>query len=207
MSKALLPVIPADMEIHPDNRRLGIGRFAEVWLGKWKSKEYALKQLIRGSGMNTASFFHESELISEVNDPGVAKVFFTGIFQGKPTIVTEFIDGVTLAELIFSPTDLGLQRGVGQKALSYICEKVGRTLDRIFKYEDLVHRDVKPENIVMRGLTKQMLEHLADEFDKDCVPEEILDPVLVDFNLAHTCLLYTSPSPRDRTRSRMPSSA
>ena len=27
------------------------------------------------------------------------------------------------------------------------------------------------------------------------------------FNLADTCLLYTSPSPRDRTRSRMPSSA
>ena len=25
--------------------------------------------------------------------------------------------------------------------------------------------------------------------------------------LVHTCLLYTSPSPRDRTRSRMPSSA
>ena len=27
------------------------------------------------------------------------------------------------------------------------------------------------------------------------------------FSLADTCLLYTSPSPRDRTRSRMPSSA
>ena len=26
-------------------------------------------------------------------------------------------------------------------------------------------------------------------------------------NWFHTCLLYTSPSPRDRTRSRMPSSA
>ena len=26
-------------------------------------------------------------------------------------------------------------------------------------------------------------------------------------NLSNTCLLYTSPSPRDRTRSRMPSSA
>ena len=26
-------------------------------------------------------------------------------------------------------------------------------------------------------------------------------------DLAFTCLLYTSPSPRDRTRSRMPSSA
>ena len=27
------------------------------------------------------------------------------------------------------------------------------------------------------------------------------------FNLINSCLLYTSPSPRDRTRSRMPSSA
>ena len=28
-----------------------------------------------------------------------------------------------------------------------------------------------------------------------------------DFNSLGACLLYTSPSPRDRTRSRMPSSA
>ena len=28
-----------------------------------------------------------------------------------------------------------------------------------------------------------------------------------DLQLIYTCLLYTSPSPRDRTRSRMPSSA
>ena len=29
----------------------------------------------------------------------------------------------------------------------------------------------------------------------------------ISWGLGHTCLLYTSPSPRDRTRSRMPSSA
>ena len=28
-----------------------------------------------------------------------------------------------------------------------------------------------------------------------------------DYDQSYTCLLYTSPSPRDRTRSRMPSSA
>ena len=32
-------------------------------------------------------------------------------------------------------------------------------------------------------------------------------PGLGKTTLAHICLLYTSPSPRDRTRSRMPSSA
>ena len=31
--------------------------------------------------------------------------------------------------------------------------------------------------------------------------------VAVGFELSDFCLLYTSPSPRDRTRSRMPSSA
>ena len=31
--------------------------------------------------------------------------------------------------------------------------------------------------------------------------------LLAGFNSAYACLLYTSPSPRDRTRSRMPSSA
>ena len=30
---------------------------------------------------------------------------------------------------------------------------------------------------------------------------------IVTFTSANSCLLYTSPSPRDRTRSRMPSSA
>ena len=34
-----------------------------------------------------------------------------------------------------------------------------------------------------------------------------LDVTLVESDEIGTCLLYTSPSPRDRTRSRMPSSA
>ena len=38
----------------------------------------------------------------------------------------------------------------------------------------------------------------------DAVHENLIIPILIgDKN----CLLYTSPSPRDRTRSRMPSSA
>ena len=33
------------------------------------------------------------------------------------------------------------------------------------------------------------------------------EPLAGQMNITATCLLYTSPSPRDRTRSRMPSSA
>ena len=38
---------------------------------------------------------------------------------------------------------------------------------------------------------------------------DLIDSIAIEINtdLTNTCLLYTSPSPRDRTRSRMPSSA
>ena len=36
---------------------------------------------------------------------------------------------------------------------------------------------------------------------------EVQDPVWKEKYQHYLCLLYTSPSPRDRTRSRMPSSA
>ena len=37
--------------------------------------------------------------------------------------------------------------------------------------------------------------------------QEIADFIGDSLDLSRNCLLYTSPSPRDRTRSRMPSSA
>ena len=37
--------------------------------------------------------------------------------------------------------------------------------------------------------------------------EYLHTPIKLKIDLTKTCLLYTSPSPRDRTRSRMPSSA
>ena len=39
------------------------------------------------------------------------------------------------------------------------------------------------------------------------IAEIYTDAFLEDLQLLNICLLYTSPSPRDRTRSRMPSSA
>ena len=37
--------------------------------------------------------------------------------------------------------------------------------------------------------------------------EEMKNEIFMKMGQAKNCLLYTSPSPRDRTRSRMPSSA
>ena len=58
-----------------------------------------------------------------------------------------------------------------------------------------------------RALTPNEIE-LSLHIRQHLLPD--LDALLSDYNtedLLIDCLLYTSPSPRDRTRSRMPSSA
>ena len=52
------------------------------------------------------------------------------------------------------------------------------------------------------GVEKRLSE-IATIYEEEYTPEEI--SALVDF--FKTCLLYTSPSPRDQRGSRMPSSA
>ena len=63
---------------------------------------------------------------------------------------------------------------------------------------------------------KELLQHAAAQFgislpifEREDERKPSLLRAVVDsaFGMSPTCLLYTSPSPRDRTRSRMPSSA
>ena len=51
------------------------------------------------------------------------------------------------------------------------------------------------------------MQHILEHPDLELVG--VIDPVITDEQIAgvKTCLLYTSPSPRDATLSRMPSSA
>ena len=57
------------------------------------------------------------------------------------------------------------------------------------------------------GLAGGILAHLVELAVQGQDQRRILGDAQVVAGDLHTCLLYTSPSPRDRTRSRMPSSA
>ena len=65
------------------------------------------------------------------------------------------------------------------------------------------------QRVKMIGFTVADVERQADFFTKVLQFEKISDFRVVGgaYDQMQGCLLYTSPSPRDRTRSRMPSSA
>src|SRR5664280_3477789 len=54
-------------------------------------------------------------------------------------------------------------------------------------------------------INKQMAGGIKDKVKLELLTK--LDPIPSFYDVCWACLLYTSPSPRDRTRSRMPSSA
>ena len=51
----------------------------------------------------------------------------------------------------------------------------------------------------------KVAQNIKEEAEKAKISEKIEEIIVPTHDT--TCLLYTSPSPRDRTRSRMPSSA
>ena len=67
--------------------------------------------------------------------------------------------------------------------------------------------DVSNSNITISK--EQVIEELKKVMDPE-IPVNLYDLGLIykiEIDHLNNCLLYTSPSPRDRTRSRMPSSA
>ena len=81
---------------------------------------------------------------------------------------------------------------------------MGRTNDAIL-YGGLVHLYVDTPNDDAEELAKRLPSSTSKDYGKPFA--DIFKQYKYDFYQIDNCLLYTSPSPRDRTRSRMPSSA
>ena len=62
-------------------------------------------------------------------------------------------------------------------------------------------------NQYIGGLEKVFLNEVTTDTLSGTIPETVFFIFQMTFAIITPCLLYTSPSPRDRTRSRMPSSA
>ena len=82
----------------------------------------------------------------------------------------------------------------------------------VFVYEELIKAgvdvpdDIKPRSLVPKE-TKPSTPRTSQNDDTKQQRLHSNDSLSVNTDRAQTCLLYTSPSPRDRQKSRMPSSA
>ena len=89
--------------------------------------------------------------------------------------------------------------------LCYIVSLTGSAILEIYQAGSLVATPTNGDTVCFPFVASNpgCMDPTADNYDASAT----MDDGSCVYNNCNTCLLYTSPSPRDRTRSRMPSSA
>jgi serine/threonine-protein kinase len=130
-------------------RVLGEGGMASVYLARDAELErlVALKLLARqlaGDEEFRERFLREARLAARLLHPNIVQVFDAGEDDGRPYIVMEYVEGETLAELLARRGKLPAAEAV-ELALQ-LCAGLEHAHEHL-----LVHRDVKPANLLIRG--------------------------------------------------------
>lgn len=109
-------------------------------------RDVAIKVLASGiiqSSRSLLNFEQEARTASALNHPNILTIHEVGELQGTRFIVSEFIDGPTLAKrLAAGPLDAAAALDVAIQVASGLVAAHAA---------GIVHRDIKPENLLLRG--------------------------------------------------------
>ncbi|MEV4017126.1 PASTA domain-containing protein [Nonomuraea angiospora] len=122
--------------------RLGEGGQGAVFLGSRSGETYAVKLLHGPVGDERAAFLREVELAKHVARFCTAQVIDAGFDEGRPYIVSEYVDGPSLHREVALT---GPRRG---GALERLAVSTVTALTAIHR-AGIVHRDFKPQNVLL----------------------------------------------------------
>ncbi len=126
---------------------IGRGAMGTVYLARdlKLNRQVALKVLL-GSLARTPSVvkqFHlEAQAAAPLKHPGIVRIYSAGVERGTPFIAMEFVDGEPLDRFLRRTGPLKWQHAF------HIGAQVALALDCAHR-NDIVHRDVKPSNIML----------------------------------------------------------
>ena len=126
---------------------LGFGGMGAVWVGQHVEFEHrvAIKLLRSELAMRPDAigrFANEARAATSISDPGIVQVFDAGQSDGIPYIVMELLEGEALDARIKRRGQLSVLEAL------QIARQVAGTLGAAHA-ANIIHRDVKPENIFL----------------------------------------------------------
>ncbi len=128
------------------DRELGRGGMATVCLAQDTKHErvVALKVLHPGLAQSLGSerFLREIKVVARLNHPHILPLFDSGEVEGFLYYVMPYIEGESLREHLARENQLPID-----EAIRHTCS-IASALDYAHR-QDVVHRDVKPENVMM----------------------------------------------------------
>jgi diguanylate cyclase (GGDEF)-like protein len=140
--------VPADLAGFEILAELGRGAQSTVYRvlrpGETGSTQYALKILDRAltdSDGALAAFHREAALMASVDHPGLTRVHEVGVAEGRPYLVMDLVDGISLADVL----------AAGAMPVDQVVALALDLVDPLAAVhrKGLVHRDLKPPNIMV----------------------------------------------------------
>ncbi|GAB1691144.1 diguanylate cyclase [Krasilnikovia sp. M28-CT-15] len=123
---------------------IGRGAATSVFRAARRGQPYALKQLRGAAGHEPealASFRREAALMACVDHPGLVRTRAVGLHDGRPALVTDLVDGASLADLLAG----GM---LDQVRVVTLGAEIAHALAAAHQ-AGLVHRDLKPQNVMV----------------------------------------------------------
>jgi len=124
-------------------RRIGSGGFGtvyEAWDGRLE-RPVAVKAIESGPDQGSGRVMREAQAAARLNHPGIVTLYEMGEEDGNALLVTELVDGDTLAHL---NRECALSdREIGEIGAD-LCEALDHAHCR-----SVVHRDIKPQNVLV----------------------------------------------------------
>ncbi|MCZ6597530.1 MAG: serine/threonine-protein kinase, partial [Planctomycetota bacterium] len=141
-------------------RELGRGGMAIVWLAQDTElkRPVALKLLRPGLAFeerHVDRFRREALAIARLRHAHIVQIHGVGEAQGYHYLAMEFVEGPSLATVLAalptdrSPTADDLARALGRPSLAAPGRTLEQAVQRLGHQHGLVHRDVKPSNILI----------------------------------------------------------
>ncbi len=129
------------------SKKLGQGGMGVVYLAEDTilNRVVAYKVLppsVRENAKVLENFLQEARVAAAINHPNIVTIFDTGAEGVEPYIVMEFIDGVSLKELLEKKPSMPIHD------LIAIAKQVCQGLEYAHN-KNVIHRDIKPANIMM----------------------------------------------------------
>src|SRR5665213_2540245 len=168
---------------------IGAGGMGQVW----KARDSRLDRIVAiktSAARFSDRFEREARAVAALNHPYICTLYDVG----PDYLVMEYVEGTEMKGPL--PPDRALTLAIQMAGALEAAHRRGIT-----------HRDLKPANVLVTKAGVKVLDFGLAKFEQTkeakANDETLTQALTKEGSIIGTCLLYTSPSPRDRQKSRM----